>query len=310
MTIIEQKTRIKGEYRLVLNAGLPTEKDTGWFDNLVLDNGLNMLGSGPTNWYANCSVGTGTAAPANAQTTLTAYLAQKLGITSSSASNVGSPSYAGQYTAVYTFAQGAVVGNIAEVGVGPGTGGSNLFSRSRIVDGGGTPTTLTVVALDQLTVYYRVTATPTLTDAAGSFLISGVSYNYTSRLSNAGSFMATTSAWEGTSRWGSLVTAGNIVATFSTATLGATTSAPGGTAYNGATLSMAAYSAGNFYNDCTLTFSTSQGNAPGGVGSIWVDWGNTPSNSRRHCSQMSLSPVIPKDNTKVLTIVFRYSWSR
>ena len=34
---------VRGEYRLVVNTG-QGERDTGWFDNLILDQGLDFLG--------------------------------------------------------------------------------------------------------------------------------------------------------------------------------------------------------------------------------------------------------------------------
>lgn len=311
--LIEERVRISGEYRLVLNAGTPRERDTGWFKNMVLDNGLNMLGSGPSSIFANCSVGTGTAAPAAGQTTLGTYLAQKLGTSSTAATNVGTPTYAGQFTSSYTFAQGAVIGNIAEVGIGPGTLGTNLFSRSRIVDGSGTPTTLTVVALDQLTVYYRVTVTPVVTDATGSFLISGVSYNYTTRLGMAGTFMSAVGSYTSSDRFGAVIIgAGNLTAAYPAAsTLGAITATPSGSPSQASSYSLAAYSTGTFYNDTSIVWSIGQGNTLGGIGTVFVNWG-CPSAGLvvRGGSQISFSPAIPKDNTKVLTLVFRVAWSR
>lgn len=304
--LIECPVRVAGEYRMVLNAGTDKEQDTGWFDNMILDNGLNMLGAGQAIMLQNCAVGTGTTAPAAGQTALTTFLVNRNGKATDTATNVGSTTYAGQSNGTYVFPQGAVVGNLAEVGIGPATNGTNLFSRARIVDGSGTPTTITVVALDQLTVHYRITVTPVVTDLTGSFLISGVSYNYVIRLALASGFMSTPSCYTGTDRLGSVSTA-NTFAYSAASVLGAITANPTGTNFPSSSYSNTPYVAGTFYNDVTIAWNSASGNALGGIGAIMICWGNTTAMSR---TQMSFSPAIPKDNTKTLNLVFRVAWSR
>ena len=306
--MIDIKARVSGEYRFVLNEGKANEKDTGWFKNMVTDQGLNRLGS--TNTPAvlpNCSVGTGTNTPAASDTALQTYVAQKIGLSAGATQTfAGSPTYASSVTLQYTFAQG-IAANLAEVGIGWGTLGSSLFSRARILDGVGAPTTLTVTALDELTVYYRLTVTPNLADSSGTISINGVSTNWVSRHStvNANFFQPNIYfMFDNANRWGSDM---DIVQAFpSTSTLGTTTSAPSGTPVSVTdTVAPAAYTPGNFYCDCTNTINAATGNASGGIAAVLLNWGNSGGRT-----QVSFSPPIAKDNTKTLALTFRYSWSR
>jgi hypothetical protein len=302
-------TRVQGEYRLVLNKGTDREVDSGWRPNLVLDQGLDTLSSPVTQVIQYCCVGTGTTAPANNQTALVAYLASSASGTNAGATNIGSPTYANQYTRSYVFAQGAVVGNITELGVtSSSSSGSLLFSRCLLVDGSNVPTALTVVALDQLTVYYRITITPVVTDLSSSVTISGTGYAYTCRMSSAASFMVNAAQ---------IFTngAGGICAVSSTnpevrgtgATIGTITGAPtGGTTVTGSTTwTNNAYTNGNFYRDSTITWAPAAGNATGGIKTLYLR-----DSSGNWAYQWQFTTQIPKDNTKTLTLVVRIAWSR
>lgn len=305
--------KISGEYKFVLNAGTDHEQDTGWMPNLVTDLGLDMLGSSTVGLGAGqdvtvwLSVGTGTTAPANSDTGLVTYLASSSSRTTVSQVNLGNPTYAGQFTLSWTFAQGAVVGNLAEVGVGRSSGGVNLFSRARIVDGSGVPTTLTVVALDQLTVYYRLTNTPVKTDLVSSVVISGTTYNYTCRLANATNFMMSNIVYmySGSPRWPGTGTAATFYETGST--IGAITSNPSGTTIlsNITSEAFGTYTNGNFYNDITLVWGPTTANPVAAIQGMMLHFGNSFGNW-----QWVFTTTIPKTNTKTLTLVIRVSWSR
>lgn len=134
--------------------------------NLVLDSGIAIAtagGNGITSnlLLTNCVVGTGATPPAVTDTALVSQLA----VSPNGVMQSGTYSYdeiGDDLSAVtvmrYTFAIGAVVGNISEIGIRP-SGQTNLFSRALIVDGGGSPTTITVTASDQLIVDYTLTGT-------------------------------------------------------------------------------------------------------------------------------------------------------
>lgn len=311
------RIKVGSEYRAVLNEGTDREYDSGWLPNMILDQGLNYLGvaatAGPTVF---CSVGTSSTAVSASQTALGAHLASTSSLSGSSQSNLGASLYQGQVTQTWSFTQGAVVGNITEMGIGRITGGAELFSRCLIIDGGGTPVALTVVALDQLTVYYRVTATPVLTDLTSSVVISSVTYNFTARLANATQFAASLNAMLvgsiGAPHLGTHLV--NATTTYpSTSTIGAITSTPSGTSTSitGSSTSTATYTNGNFYNDSTLTVIPSVGNSSGGIGAILINFGYGGAGSASFAQfQYVFTTPIPKDNTKTLTLVTRFAWSR
>lgn len=308
--ILELHTKLAGEYRMVVTRADGTEQDTGWFDNLVLNSGLDRIGNATSNFYVitNAQVGTGTSAPAATQTALDAWVAGSASSTSSSSiTNSGAPNYETTRAWTFTFAQGAVVGNITEIGVGWATNGS-LFSRARILDNLGSPTSITLVALDQLTVYYRLKITPLVTDMTGTVVISSVSYPYTARVSNAGTFGNATWLFAGAQAgWSGSVVGiyGSAGQTFAAGSvLGAITGSP--TLSSGSTGTVAAgpYTAGTFYRDDVWTWNATQGNATGGIQCIVFPFAFSSVNF-----QYRFSTVIPKTNTNTLSLTTRISWA-
>jgi hypothetical protein len=298
--IIPVSFKVKGEYQLRKLDGLTREliEETPWFDNLVTDIGLDRLGS-QSNHMLFCRIGTGTTAAANSDTQLQAQVAStSTTVGSPSASNIGSPTYASTTINVYEFALGAVVGNMAEVGVGwAASTASTLFSRARINDAGGSPTTITVLVTEILQVSYRFTVYPQVADASGTVSISSVSYSYTSRCYNASNIFTfgASSAFIG----------GIISPNAWTGALQAITATSGsGTAAALTIGTISGYTNGTYYVDYTLTAAIGSGNLSGGIKTIFG--GLSP------CSyvQCEFTPNIPKDNTKVLSITFRMSWTR
>jgi hypothetical protein len=295
---------ISGQYNLVVSRNGQQVSETGWFDNLILDAGLDKIGNAATGVINYAQVGTGTTAPANTQTSLSSYLASTSSSISgaSSYTNEGSPNYRTTHTFSLAFAQGAVVGNISEVGVGWQSASGGLFSRALIVDGGGSPTTITLTSIDQLTVFYRLRIAPPITDGTGSVTLGGTSYSYTMRACVVGSFLARTGIFNTTA----ISNTYDLVAYPATTTsLGAITSQPAGSTVPG-TPSATAYTNGNYYRDYTLSFSTTQGNTAGGIGALRFGFGQFGDTN----FQCLFPTPIPKDNTKVLTLNIRLSWAR
>lgn len=302
--------KMKGEYRLVVNSGMDSEKDTGWFDNLITDGGLDQYGTtslGNATLYA--SVGTGTTAPAVTDTALV----NRIGPSSSpingtdGATSSGSPNYSMVITKDYAFALGAVVGNIAEIGVGPASNGTSLFSRARIIDGAGVPTTLTVTSMDQLTVYYRLTVTNDMSDVSDSVTISGTPYSYTMRASDAASNSVRVTSFHAAS----YMQYNCVAYGTSGAALGSVTSSPSGSSqvFGVDSIAYSTYTPGSFTRDAVFTWGTSAGNAVGGIkaikfqggGGFDVGWPSV---------QVLFGTAIPKDNTKQLVLTLRHVWAR
>ena len=310
---LEFKIRFKGRYRLVVNEGTEREVDTGWFDNIVTDIGLDRLAQATAAQVFNfSSIGTGTAAASASDTSLVAFVADSSNIVVDSQSNLGSPNYEGHMQVHYTYAQGAVVGNMAEVGLGWASGGGSLWSRARI-EYNGTPTTLTLISLDQLTVYYELTCTPVITDISGSVSISSVSHAYEGRLASSGQFMTAlynTLSSSGV-EWAQIVSSnGNPTSQVcnsyeASSALGAITTTPTGTTEQSGSSSVGSYTPGTFHRDSTLTLSPSQGNLSGGIGGLMLYY-----SADRMRFQYHFDVPIPKDNTKTLTLTARMSWGR
>lgn len=182
--------KVSGEFCLVINEGTEAEQSTGWFKNMILDQGLKIFASNnmsTTNgqWAGSrCFIGTSGTAPAANQTSLlspVAFADIKTYLPSTPSEANG---WLIQATISYVFEKGAVVGNMAEVGIGWSTTSMtdpNLFSRTLITDSSGNPTVLTLTSIDQLTVYYKLTVQQDLNVYNGTLSLGGIDYPYTVR---------------------------------------------------------------------------------------------------------------------------------
>lgn len=171
--------QFSGRYRLQVFHG-DTDillQDTGWFDNLITNNGLDLLGLG---FIETCYVGSDAGTPTEGDTSITSILA-----TSSSSSVVGrdkqlstAPYYSWEQTA-FTFGIGAIVGTIHQVAVGASS--TNLFSKALLTTTDGTPTTLTLGGIDRLVLTYELRQCISTADVTGNIDINGTTYAYTGR---------------------------------------------------------------------------------------------------------------------------------
>lgn len=289
---------LAGEYRFVVRRASDHAivRETDWFSNLILDAGLNRLGSGTWRGYAH--IGTGTAAPAVGDTTLANFAAATGVEQTISSSNSGSPDYYTTFTVVYRFAAGALNGNYTEVGVG--WTNSLLFSRALIVDGGGSPTSITVTSAEYLDVYYRLRMVPDLSDSTYGTTIGGVSYTVTRRASSVSNYLD----WQPSSGpWCPATSGGTTVIAYN-GTLGPVTGFPSGSSAQIFTdASLNAYSNNSYTRTGSLSFGLGDLNVSGGIKSIMVS--DTPGSW-----QHEFNNVIPKDSTKVMSLNFTMSWGR
>lgn len=299
--VIGFKTLVRGRYRMeAVKADGSRRLLADWFDNLVLDNGLNILGTG-VGWINYCSVGTGNTAPATSQSALVTWVASTNTTTGSSTANSGSSPYYGQSTVTFRFAIGTATGNLSEVGVGANNNGTNLFSRALILDGGGSPTTITVLSSEALDVTYQLQMYAPTADVTGTVTINAVSYSYTMRAANASS-----SAWSGLSTAND---AGGVNGcTVYNGTIGAVTAGPSGSSASSGTINVQTYTSGNFYVDSIVNFGLTNGNVSGGVSAIQLTMGTQRSSMGQF--QLGISPSLPKDSSHTMTLTFRHSWGR
>lgn len=278
-----------------------------WFPNLITDAGLERIATGTYN--SHCQVGSGTNAPTNADTQLQALVAQTSTVQNNVQAAQATPPYYGSRTITYRFGTGVAAGNLSEVGVGWAAAGS-LFSRARILDGGGNPTTITVLSDEILDVIYQLRLYPPLVDHSFQVADGAQTYNCVSRAS----LVTSASEWAPptvTHFFGIGLFSGNPLTAYN-GPLGAITTTPSGTtgAFTGS--SIGAYSANSKQRNFTFTAGLNDANIAGGISAIKMgNYSNT--NVTGICvgtRQISFSPAIVKDNTKTLSLTIRVSWAR
>lgn len=290
------RPKFSGHYVLHIRGADGRVRKVAEFDNIITTNGANLLGSGSP--LLTCAVGSGNRTPVITDTALQTLVGSTTSVQSHTTTNSGASPYFGANTTTYNFTAGTATGNLAEVGVG--NTASSLFSRALILDGGGSPTTITVLSSEALFVTYQLNQYVPLTDVTGSITIAGVSYGYTLRASSATSV----------GNWAYINgDAGGIETNSPTVyngAIGAITGTPSGTSASGSTIANSSYSANSFTLSSTVTFGISAGNLAGGITAASVQWGLGGS---RGSYQMGFGTAIPKDNTKVLTLSLNTSWT-
>lgn len=312
----------EGRYRLRIQHEDGTETDTGWFKNLITNGGMDGFGQGfGTNTNPNlysqligwAGVGTGNTPPAFTDTQLTSPLGPVQicstgggGSWASSSYVAGPPAY---WSGIcnYTWSQGAVVGNIAEVGVGNNfnsTGNFLLFSHALIVDSSGNPTTLTVLSTDTLFLSYELRMYLNLTDSSYSVVINGTSYSGTQRMANVSS-VGFQPFEIGYSPGSSL--ASQIYYCYGTGVIGAVTSQPSGLSQRsgneGATVTVIApYTPGSYTIGWTIAVPANKYPSATILSMLFAttlgQW------------QFSLSPSLSYLSTQSFSNVISVSWAR
>ena len=132
---------------------LEVKSKTPEFKNIVLNSGLNRMGSGT--WIDRVCVGTGTAEPQITDIGLTNFKAASTQVISHSA---GSAEDNGRFYSFrkirFRFAAGAAQGRITEVGLG--WNNANLWNKTLLKDENGQPTHIDISETDFLDVHCEV----------------------------------------------------------------------------------------------------------------------------------------------------------
>lgn len=266
-----------------------------WFNNLILDQGLNRIGT--SDYFSACQVGTGNTAPANSDTGLVARVAGTTTLQASSIGANGGAPYYGFALRTFRFPLGAAAGNIAEVGIGWGTTGSTLFSRALVKDLGGTPTTITVAADEFLDVTYELRLYAPATDTVvGPVTISGTDYTFTVRASQ----VTSASVWAPTNTGITNFVSGAI---FYNGAIGAITGLPSGVSGVASTITAQTYSNNSYQRDFAIFCDLNACNLSGGITALYFQ-------ATMGAYQASISPALAKTSTKLLTLNYRVSWAR
>lgn len=265
-------------------------KETPWFENLITNQGLDYFGVTPAGvgnyqfGMYNAWVGVGNTAPAYTDTTMTSplYPGTWYGSNPVSSYVAGPPAY---WSSLYTYkwASGAIVGNIAEVGVGTTAGGLNtspgasnpplLVSHALIVDGSGNPTTVSVTALDTLNVTYEFRVYLNVSDTAYSVTINGTSYTGVYRPARVNSYIV-----NGISQIPSNMGSGNFALTLYSGGLAAITSYPssiivGLNTSQGLSATASAYTIGTYTLSLSLTIPPNKFSTAGTINTIEMSGG-------------------------------------
>lgn len=277
-----------------------------WFENLILDQGMDGLGGRSINSsVGTIHVGSGSGEPGPSDTGLDDPVA-----TTSSNQDTSSGWHAEEPYYIFRrisrrFSAGAAAGNLSELGAGWGSGASQLFSRALILDAQGNPTTITVLNDEVLDVTYEIRVYPDITDTTGTIELEGVVYDYIARAARVGASGSGGEYWslgsvgngDGTTR----AYEGNI-RDFTSFPVG---SGGGQSLYSSS--SRLPYAPGSMVGAASYTWGL--GSSPdGGVRSVsarvgWASW------QIEFSSQIDGSPI-PKDNTKELTLTVSHSWAR
>ena len=165
-----------GKFQLIArNVKTGVIQDTGWIDNLVLDNCFNFIFQPMgVNWFID--LGTGSTPPTVADTSLETPLDSKAAGTPSAtkagaSTSFSSPIYSTSAGWELTYNLGEVVGNVSEIGI---KRDNNLMTRALITDGAGDPTTIVLGANDILTGVTRGTlGTSAIAHFPGAVIVDG-----------------------------------------------------------------------------------------------------------------------------------------
>jgi hypothetical protein len=296
--MINIHTGMSGRFKLVRRKAdtLEIVGETKWFDNLILNQGLERWATGNIIGFAK--VGTSNTPPAYTQTALLGYVAtSSLGGLTSSGTRA-TPPYYGFVIYTYRFDAGVAAGTLSEVGVGWDIGNADdtLWSRALILDANDDPTTITVLADEVLDVLYELRLYPHLVDKISTKIISGESYDCVLRASE----IFNTNSWARPD-WGWNIN--TVFGVVYNGTLGPITTGPNGLAAGNSSHTVNAYVPGSLQRVVTSFFELNNGNLPGGVTAFL---GVTSAGEYK----VSFSPAIPKDNTKTMNLSMSFSWGR
>ena len=302
MISINEKIKMEGFYSFKVSNSKGESRDLSGIiaedhKNLILDIGLNALGT--TNVVSACKVGTGVTPVAVSQTDLVTPLATTSTQQSSSTGRNSTTPYYTWGRRTFRFSQGAAAGNLTEVGVTYG-GGSSLFSRALIVDSGGNPTTLTILADEWLDVTYELRIYQDLADKTFNITLLGVDHVVTVR-----------PAYVTTNPSGSSYFFDHFISWYYyysqcshyNGTIGTITGSPSGVGSIAGGTSYGAYSQNSLQRSIIYGVGLNDANLAGGIQSTII-------NTDKCSWQVGYVPAIAKDSFKTLTMNYTLSWGR
>lgn len=282
--------------------------------NLFTNTGMDNIGT--ASWLAYTAflqVGSGSAVPANSDTTLTTYIA---GV---GPGGIGDNVWAWDtvnpkalvYTRVFQYAAGAATGSIRELGLSTTGTTGNLCTHALFKDPFGDPTTVVIAADEQLVVTYRIYFVPNESDSVFIVTQGATEYTLTTRMLGLGTRMGTLNNYPmRNGLFGERSDLNHAMGVYIyygvTSGLGAITAIePIGTveSINGPPRTYGTYTPGNYYRDdvMTIPLNTANQNDIGAIGF----YGATP-----FCAQVGIVPRVNKTSLDTIRFTMRTSWSR
>lgn len=285
-----------------------------WFDNLITNAGLDLLGSTAGDNLTYCRIGTGNTDPTFADTSLVAQVGS-----TNTAGNGGANGLSVDSTYLYRrvsrrFAAGTVAGvNLAEVGMAMTASGSNIFSRALLRDTGGTPTTITLAADEVLDVVYELRMYLPAQDLPVAATIDGVASTVTIRYNTTA---AVINLW-----------AASLGREFNTTNAGSTrlygvpleTLLAANVSWNAVPneryIATLAYVPGSYTKQAKVDLPLVAGNFATGVGSVIVGAGDNTHSSDQSSRAWGtwawgFSPKLNKTASRTATITVGVTWGR
>ena len=271
------------------------EQDSGWFNNMILDSGLNQM-TGYFSYLSYACVGTGINPVTATQTALQTFLVNSANGDSAGYGVAGSNPYYCFQRMRYQFDVGTAAGNLTEVGIKESASASGtLFSRALIKDNLGNPTTFTVLGDEILQITYELRCYPNQSDIVINNVESsvGVTHTVTIRPANSTSVFASHYAYPFRPSFYTL--------DLCTGTITAITTRPSNSISGGSPVYLP-YVQNSFKLQFSITWGVNSGNS-NNINSCFL--GGYMGNF-----QVGFSPPLIKTSSDLLRLDFELSWGR
>lgn len=299
--MIELKNELSGYFTVSKGTDPDNMVEVASFPNLITDAGLLRYGS-DSNFIRYCNIGSSSTTPTVSDTTLINRLYySEYTISENTGANNTDPNARYVYgRRTIRFNPQGVPYTIAEVGFGWNTTGS-VFNRALVVDGGGYPTTISVLDNEYIDITYELRLYPPTTDSTGTLTPTGkdvVPRNWTARAAgDSGNISYYVFGWSlhgGPGLYSMHAYGGSIGTLYSTPTV-----------FVDAVYTADSYTINPVIPEITYSkkFKLTEGNSALGIKSLLVT-------GVGYYYQIGFDAPFMKTNTDEITFTFKISWGR